>query len=650
MRAVIDSLFPPDPGSLRLIAAARATLAGVLTILLVLLLGRVADVPVTDRVLGFAIAMFLAAMARDATTRGKLTTVAMAALAAGATTTLGSLLVDLPRMAAVVMPPLVFLVVSYAARGPRYATIGTAALVAYIVALVAKQPAETIPVRWLILLVAAGNAAFVCGVLMPESGHADRARLRRAIHQRVGGIAELIASAVTAGRWEPESAAALRRQVHLLGEEVMLAQSRLPAVADRAAGGGDRWLDLLAIRLAAERVARVAEQDLGAPADRATLLKQLAVLRGGAAAQAEPAADQAADTPLAAVLCALQHSLAQPGGKQPDVAASASPVVAAPGWRPGLQAALATALAIAVSEWLLPDRWYWAAFAALVMFQGTRSRGESLAKGLAFIAGTSAGLVAGVLLATLLSDNHVVSVAAVLIAVFFAFQANVAAYGVMVFWITIILGLVFGMLGYFTPAVLELRLGEAVVGVACGALVASLILVRQDRTVAHRATTDFLQALGRLVDRAAAVLLNGSSSADLPALLTAAEQRFAELHTIAQQSMFQSPRDSELRQRLLLLEACDDWARELGAIALTGGRITKPGLAASARRAASGVATSISRFDQPDPTHAGAARSGNDAVAPVEDPQTQATRLLLRLDATLASFQREPAAAGAATT
>ena len=123
------------------------------------------------------------------------------------------------------------------------------------------------------------------------------------------------------------------------------------------------------------------------------------------------------------------------------------------------------ALAIVLSEMILPNRWYWAAFAAFVMFQGTRSRGESIAKGMAFILGTTGGLVGGVLLATLLAGHDLASLGVIVVAVFLAFQANVAAYGVMVFWITIILGLLFGMLGYFTFDVLLLRLEEAAVGV-----------------------------------------------------------------------------------------------------------------------------------------------------------------------------------------
>ena len=63
---------------------------------------------------------------------------------------------------------------------------------------------------------------------------------------------------------------------------------------------------------------------------------------------------------------------------------------------------------------------------------------------------------------------------------FLAFQANGVAYGVMVFWITIILGLLFGMIGYFAPEFLLLRLKETAAGAICGVLVASFVLVRRE--------------------------------------------------------------------------------------------------------------------------------------------------------------------------
>ena len=66
---VVRLLLPPDPGALRLLAALRATLAGVVTFFLVMLMGSVAALPVTDRILGFGIALFIAANVRDGTPR-----------------------------------------------------------------------------------------------------------------------------------------------------------------------------------------------------------------------------------------------------------------------------------------------------------------------------------------------------------------------------------------------------------------------------------------------------------------------------------------------------------------------------------------------------------------------------------------------------
>ena len=143
------------------------------------------------------------------------------------------------------------------------------------------------------------------------------------------------------------------------------------------------------------------------------------------------------------------------------------------------------------------------------MFQGTRSRGESIAKGVQFMIGTVAGVVIGALAATLLSGHDALTLMAIIAAVFLAFQANGAAYGVMVFWITIILGLLFGMIGYFAPELLLLRLKETAAGAICGVLVASFVLVRREFAATHDATIAFLRALRQSVDSAAKVLLDG---------------------------------------------------------------------------------------------------------------------------------------------
>src|SRR5262249_27122975 len=155
--------------------------------------------------------------------------------------------------------------------------------------------------------------------------------------------------------------------------------------------------------------------------------------------------------------------------------------------------------------------------------------GESIAKGVEFMIGTVSGVVIGAAAATLLSGHDALTLLAIIGAVFLAFQANGATYGVMTFWITIILGLLFGMIGYFAPEFLLLRLKETAAGAVCGVLVASFVLVRREYAATHDAAIAFLRALQQSVDSAARTLLEGERDAALAGYILTAEQRFHDL-------------------------------------------------------------------------------------------------------------------------
>lgn len=188
VRFAIDHLFPPDPGSLRLLAALRATLSGVLTLLLVLLLGMFVVAPITDRILGFAIGLFLAATVRDSDVGQKLVTIALGALGAFTSTMLAAFLLEQPFAAAAVVPVLMFVVVYSSIRGPRYASIGTVTLIGYIIGLVTRQLPETLPTRLLVICLAAGVAALIHGLLLPERPQAELNRLRRAVRAGIANV------------------------------------------------------------------------------------------------------------------------------------------------------------------------------------------------------------------------------------------------------------------------------------------------------------------------------------------------------------------------------------------------------------------------------------------------------------------------------
>ena len=269
---VVRLLLPPDPGALRLLAALRATLAGVATFFLVMLLGSVTALPVTDRILGFGIALFIAANVRDGTPRERLITIALAPLFAFAATTLAALLFDQPLAAATLLPLIMFAVAYGATRGPRWASLGIVTLIAYFIGLVTHEPPATLPMRFVVLLIAAGIAALIRCVLLPERPRAELDRLHLAIHAGIVRVLDRIAAAVAAGTWTGTAREELHEDVYRLDEVVMLAQARAAALAAELPGQGNPWIHLLAIELGIERVARVALLDLGTPADRGPLL------------------------------------------------------------------------------------------------------------------------------------------------------------------------------------------------------------------------------------------------------------------------------------------------------------------------------------------------------------------------------------------
>jgi uncharacterized membrane protein YccC len=235
--------------------------------------------------------------------------------------------------------------------------------------------------------------------------------------------------------------------------------------------------------------------------------------------------------------------------------------------RQAAQACLAVVAAIAAGHAISATRWYWAAFTAFLIFQGAKSRQETTAKAMQTVAGTILGVLAGLLVATLLHGHSETTVLATIVAVFLAYYASTAAYATMIFWFTIVIGLVFGMLGYFPPSLLALRLEETLIGTACG--LASAFLLRIDRTadpldLARRVNLETVRAL-------VSAAVSGLCQPDRPPLDTevaAARRSLFSLAAIAiprmQGMIIGLP--APARRGLTLLRACNHWAEELALV------------------------------------------------------------------------------------
>ena len=167
--------------------------------------------------------------------------------------------------------------------------------------------------------------------------------------------------------------------------------------------------------------------------------------------------------------------------------------------RQAVQVGVATSLAIVGGELISPSRWYWAVIAAFVVFAGTSSRGDVLTRGVDRVLGTIGGVVAGMALAFVVDGAVVPSLVLLLLCLFLAIYTVRVSPGLMAFWITAVLALLYGLIGQFSIETLVLRVEETAVGAALGMLAGFLILPAGTRDA-------FGKALDAVVDAAHAVL------------------------------------------------------------------------------------------------------------------------------------------------
>ena len=145
-------------------------------------------------------------------------------------------------------------------------------------------------------------------------------------------------------------------------------------------------------------------------------------------------------------------------------------------WLPATRAATAALLAMLIGHSLSPERWFWAVITTFVVFLGTRSRADTVYRGAQRLAGTLAGALVSVLLVAPLHDSPVLLVAAMVLCVFGWAYYILSAYAPGVFFITVLVGLVYGELGFAVTPLVELRIEEVLVGCLVSFAVAILMM------------------------------------------------------------------------------------------------------------------------------------------------------------------------------
>ncbi|MFF3561824.1 FUSC family protein [Streptomyces sp. NPDC002574] len=240
-----------------------------------------------------------------------------------------------------------------------------------------------------------------------------------------------------------------------------------------------------------------------------------------------------------------------------------------PTTRQAFQALLAAGIAVAAGQALSQDRWYWAVGTAWWIFVNTASRGETLIRGFRRVLGTVAGIGGGLAIALPLHGAPAPTAALVAVCVFGIFYSAPLSYSWMMFFVTVMAGLLYGLLGILHPALLALRLAETAVG-ALGAAVAVLAVLP---VTTHAATDAWirraLHAVRDFTGEAARHLAGGPADdlarhvAELDALLARVRQSVAPLvHPL---NPLRS-RKARARAVLALLDECARQVRGLAAV------------------------------------------------------------------------------------
>ncbi|MFE9644776.1 FUSC family protein [Streptomyces sp. NPDC006365] len=234
-----------------------------------------------------------------------------------------------------------------------------------------------------------------------------------------------------------------------------------------------------------------------------------------------------------------------------------------PTTRQAFQATAACAFAMAAGQFLSHERWYWAVGTAWWIFVNTASRGETLVRGFRRVVGTVTGIAAGLLIAVPLHGAPTPTAVIVAVCVWGIFYTAALSYSWMMFFVTVMAGLLYGLLGVLHPGLLGLRLAETAAGALGAVLAVALILPVTTHAVTDRWVARAVHAVHDCTS-AAARRLAGDPGADpappaaeLEALL--ARVRFALAPLVHPLNPMRA-RKARARQVLSLL---DDCAREL---------------------------------------------------------------------------------------
>jgi uncharacterized membrane protein YccC len=522
--AIWDRVIAADPGLLRLLMAVRGTSAVFLTTVASVLLGKALGAPPIEFAAGITLSLIAPFLMREPTRRQRQRTLLALALPAAAASVATTLLHGHGPLGDCFFLVLVFACFLLQARGPFAIGQGLVAVVTSYIGLYLELPPSSLPIQILSVVMALPVTAFACFVLFPLRPAATLRRMVQAVQARA---ARVLRDARFVSDGAPGSARRLYHSLARLNEAALAADDQL-GVLD-AAGSLPLRHHLMDLELGAAQLANCPLAGLtGRHAARLQVTEQR--LRQGRwsardlreADEAAPSAALAAITRAAAALDSAAALTAAPHADKP------APPPGPLAWRIALRVTLASALAMAGGMMLSPNRWFWAVITVYVVFLNTRSRGDTIYKGVQRMCGTLIGLAAGVALADLLRGDIRTEAVVVFAAIFGLYYLYQISYTLGIMCVTVLLGVLYSLLGAAMGPLLVLRLEETVIGAVAAIVVAVCVMPLRTRDQVARSGAAELAALAEAIGACRRVLAGDTGASPLAAM-RAVDRQMADL-------------------------------------------------------------------------------------------------------------------------
>ncbi|MGB3372808.1 MAG: FUSC family protein [Rhodococcus sp. (in: high G+C Gram-positive bacteria)] len=531
-----------DPGRLRLRSASTTTITVVLAMAVLLPGAHLVGQPLTIALLGTVVAMQASAAVKDRDQRSRVITSMLLVFPAIAAVSLSAVLSQFGKVADVGFIAVLFAAVWVRRYGPRGNALGMVAFICYFFALFLRAEPGQIPMLAVSIVCGVALSILVRTVILPDRPGLEVKRLVRALRAASIDVLE-----VASNRGD-RNLDLLRKRLDKLGSTALMIDDwldRNDAAQLLSVTNDDLSVRIFDAQIATEQLVSAlwaldpknawpdslgqATTALGSCLQNNPSEDQLRAARRLAAAAADRAdSSTQAGIATAVTMRAVQahiaiHHIASNALKSAPVPEEKpekvddEPTGLNPSTKAAIQVAVATSAATVLGEIISPDRWYWAVLTAFLVFTGASTRGEILSRAGHRVVGTIAGVVAGVLLAALVGNNQPLQLLLLVVCVFFAFYLVTVAYALLSFFITVMLAMLYGLLGTFSIEVLELRIYETAAGGLVGIASAYFIFSTGTRTTMVDKIDDYLDLMIAIIDTSIGSVVEPGTRTDLVA-------------------------------------------------------------------------------------------------------------------------------------